>query len=184
MAPQPLASSRPLFHPWSVLDGSGPRRCWCIGNTEQHCLPRGSTPAGWSIPGASDTYTMHRSISPICDTKATSHQPKATVFNSITNKPRYSFTLGAGRPSLKACIRSSLQTKLLSARLNNSFILCWISDFSKLSRCILVGSWLPAYSYAECTLLWQGITHRARKFPTTHGPSWRDQSIRPINADT
>jgi hypothetical protein len=36
----------------------------------------GSTPAGWSIPGASDTYTVHRSISPICDTKATSHQSK------------------------------------------------------------------------------------------------------------
>ena len=34
----------------------------------------GSTPAGWSIPGASDTYTEHQSISPICDTKATSHQ--------------------------------------------------------------------------------------------------------------
>ena len=36
----------------------------------------GSTPAGWSIPGASDTYTVHRSISPICNTTATSHQSK------------------------------------------------------------------------------------------------------------
>ena len=143
----------------------------------------GSTPAGWSIPGASDTYTAHRSISPIYNTKATSHQSKATVFNSITNKPRFSFTLGVDRPSLKACIRSSLQTKLLSARLNNSFILWWISDFPKLSRCILVGSWLHAYSYAKCTLLWQGITRRARKFPTTPGPSRWDQSIRLISSD-
>jgi hypothetical protein len=70
-----------------------------------------------------------------------------------TNKQMYSFTLGAGQPSLKACIRSSLRTKLLSARLNNSFINHWTSDFSKLSRCILVGSWLPVYSYTECTLL-------------------------------
>ena len=36
----------------------------------------GSTPAGWSIPGASDTYTKHRSISPICNTTTTSHQLK------------------------------------------------------------------------------------------------------------
>jgi len=74
---------------------------------------------------------------------------KLQYSNSNTNKPRYSFTLGAGRPSLKECIRSSLRTKLLSARLNNSFINRWISDFSKQSRCILVGSWILACSYTE-----------------------------------
>ena len=36
----------------------------------------GSTLAGWSIPGASDTYTEHRSTSPIWNTIATSHQSK------------------------------------------------------------------------------------------------------------
>ena len=36
----------------------------------------GSTPVGWCIPGASDTYTKHRSISPICNTTVTSHQSK------------------------------------------------------------------------------------------------------------
>ena len=39
-------------------------------------LAGGSTPTGWSIPGASDTYTEHRSRSPICNTTATSHQSK------------------------------------------------------------------------------------------------------------
>ena len=29
----------------------------------------GSSPAGFSIPGASDTYTVHRSTSPICNSK-------------------------------------------------------------------------------------------------------------------
>jgi len=32
--------------------------------------------AGGSTPGASDTYTEHWSISPICNTTATSHQSK------------------------------------------------------------------------------------------------------------
>ena len=36
----------------------------------------GTTPAGWSIPGASDIYTEHRSVSPICSTTTTSHQSK------------------------------------------------------------------------------------------------------------
>ena len=36
-----LASSPPPCLPWSALDGSGPRHCWCIGDTEQHCLSAG-----------------------------------------------------------------------------------------------------------------------------------------------
>jgi len=41
----------------------------------------GSTPAGWSIPGASDTYTEHRSMSPICnETNVNSSNQETTVF--------------------------------------------------------------------------------------------------------
>jgi len=145
----------------------------------------GSTPAGWSISGASDTYTEHRSISPFCNTTVNKSSIKRLPYlHRNIDKQGHSFTLGAGRPSLKACIRSSLRTKLLSVRLNNSFINRWTSNFSKPSRCILVGSWLPSYSYAECTLLWQGMTRQTRKFPTTPGPSWQDQSIRSINSAT
>jgi len=43
----------------------------------------GSTLAGWSTPGASDTYTEHRSISPICNTTATSHQSKVISQKAI-----------------------------------------------------------------------------------------------------
>ena len=120
----------------------------------------------------------------ICKTKMISYHKKGMIVYKITNQLRSSFTFGAGRPSLYACIRSSLRTKLLSARLNNSLILCWISGFSKLSRCILVESWPPWYSYAECTLLWHSMTHRLRKFLTIPGPSKRDQSIRFISSST
>ena len=41
--------------------GSVPPHCWCIEDTEQHRLPAGPS------PGASDTYTAHRSMSPICN---------------------------------------------------------------------------------------------------------------------
>ena len=36
----------------------------------------GSTPAGWSISGANDTYTEHRSISPICIEQTISYQSR------------------------------------------------------------------------------------------------------------
>ena len=93
-------------------------------------------------------------------------------------------TLGAGRPNLKACTRSLPRTKPPSAKLNSSFNSCCTSAFSKTSGRILVGSRLPAYSYAECTLLWQGITRRHTKLPTTPSPSKRDQSISFIRSAT
>ena len=47
----------------------------------------GSIPAGWSIPGASDTYTEHRSISPICNrTNDKSSTKRLQYSHSNTNQ--------------------------------------------------------------------------------------------------
>ena len=58
----------------------------------------GSTPVGGSISGASDTYTVARSTSPIYNKSMTSLQHKNVTL--LEHCERTTITLGAGRPSL------------------------------------------------------------------------------------
>ena len=135
--------------------GPVPPHCWCIEHTEQRRLLAGLPPRGspCQVPVICTVHTGQRLQSAAKKDKSTTRRTSTQKAKSVRN-----ITLGAGRPSLKACIRSPLRTKLLSAKLNSSFNSYCTSVFSKTSGLILVGSWLPAYLYAECTLFWQGIT--------------------------
>ena len=73
----------------------------------------GSTPVGCSIPGASDTYTDARSMSPIYKTVVAIDLWLRMTTNKFASYVNLLLTFGAGRASLYACIRSSLRTKLL-----------------------------------------------------------------------